>query len=209
MEALWTRCLPAFQKAQEWVRTEKIGEVKLITASFFIRLPFDPGNRWYNPQLGGGSMYDLGVYPISFATGILGKHPQEVGGTAVIAPTRVDEAAVVPMKFTGGVLADLYFGFSADAPQDAWIIGTDGKIRLDNCYGAKQAILYNKRGLPAAHFRDHVKDGFEHEIQHCARLFQAGKVESDLIPWADTLETARIFDQLNRQWGIGESRRRT
>jgi predicted dehydrogenase len=202
MEALWTRCMPAFRKAQDWVKLGRIGEVELITANFCVKLPYDIGNRWFNPQLGGGSLFDLGVYPISLATGILGEHPEEVNGTAKIAPSHVDEAAVVSMRFPSGALANLNFGFSVDGPQEAWIMGTEGRIKLSNCYGPKKVIFYSKKGISLERFIDHVRDGFEHEVRHCAELFRAQKIESELISWKDTLATARIFDKLRKQWRL-------
>ena len=64
MEAMWTRCIPAFRKAREWVAGGRIGAVKLIDASFSFNAPFDPEHRLYDPKLAGGSLYDAGVYPI-------------------------------------------------------------------------------------------------------------------------------------------------
>ena len=75
MEAMWTRFIPAFKKAKEWVKSGRIGDVKLVNASFCFNVPFDPENRLYNPKLAGGSLFDAGVYPIEFTTGILGENP--------------------------------------------------------------------------------------------------------------------------------------
>jgi predicted dehydrogenase len=72
MEAMWTRFIPAFKKAKEWVKSGTIGDVKLVNASFCFNVPFDPENRLYNPKLAGGSLFDAGVYPIEFTTGVLG-----------------------------------------------------------------------------------------------------------------------------------------
>ncbi|MRS02666.1 hypothetical protein EG832_05500 [bacterium] len=105
------------------------------------------------------------------------------------------------MKFAGGALANLTCGFNVRAMEEAYIYGTQGRIVLDNCFGPQSCTLYNEAGKKTEHFKKPVPDGFEHEIRHCADLLRAGKIESDLIPWKDTLTSTAIFDALNRQWG--------
>jgi predicted dehydrogenase len=202
MEAMWTRCMPAFQKAQEWIKTGKIGQVKLITANFCYHAKFDPNHRIFAKELAGGSLYDVGIYPIDFAMGIMGEHPQSVTGSALIAPNGVDESAAFSMKFASGALANLACGFNVRAMEEATIYGTDGRIVLENCFGPQTCQRCDENGKAIETFKKSVPDGFEHEIRHCADLIRRGKIESDLIPWVDTIASAGIFDTLNRQWGI-------
>lgn len=202
MEAMWTRCMPAYIKAQEWVKYGRIGQVKLITANFSYRTPYDPYNRIFNKETDGGSLFDVGIYPIDFAIGIVGGYPQSVTGSVQLAPNGVDEAAAFSMKFADGELANLACGFNVRAMEEAYIYGTQGRIILDNCFGPQTCILCDENGKIIEKFKKTVPDGFEHQIRHCADLLRAGKIESDLIPWEDTIASAAIFDALNRQWGI-------
>jgi predicted dehydrogenase len=202
MEAMWTRCMPAYLKAQEWVKYGKIGQVKLITANFSFHVPYDPDHRIFNKETEGGSLYDVGIYPIDFAMGIVGDHPQSVTGSMQLAPNGVDEAAAFSMKFAGGALANLACGFNVRAMEEAYIYGTQGRIILENCYGPQTATLCNENGKIIEKFKKPVSDGFEYQIRHCAQLIREGKIESDLIPWKDTIASAAIFDDLNHQWGI-------
>ncbi len=204
MEALWTRCMPAFQKAKEWVGEGRIGKVKLITADFCYKKDYDPNTRQFNPKLAGGSLFDVGVYPIDFATGILAEHPENVTGLAKISPSGVDESAVLALSFAGGALASLTCGFNVRAVGEADIYGTQGHIVLDNCFGPKKCDLYNEGNSLVERFEEPVHDGFVYQIRHCADLFRHGKLESDLIPWQDTIACAGIFDSLRNQWGLVE-----
>ncbi|MCX6054383.1 MAG: Gfo/Idh/MocA family oxidoreductase [Chloroflexi bacterium] len=204
MEAMWTRCLPAYKKAREWVKKGKIGEVKLITANFCYNKKYTPEIRQYNSKLLGGSLFDVGVYPIFFTTGILSAHPEKVSGLAKITPGNVDESAVISMSFTGGTLASLSCGFNVNAKDEAVVYGTKGKLVLDNCFGPQICEYYNDEKELIERFEDRVADGFIFEIQHCADLFRQGKIESDLIPWADTMACAGIFDSLRSNWGMFE-----
>jgi len=202
MEAMWTRCMPAYLKAQEWVRAGRIGQVKLITANFSYRTQYDPNHRNFSKETEGGSLYDVGIYPIDFAMGIMGEHPQSVTGSALLAPNGVDESAAFSMKFASGALANLACGFTVRAMEEATIYGTAGRLVLENCYGPQTCILCDENGRQLEKFKKPVPHGFEHQIRHCAELLRAGKIESDLIPWRDTIASAAIFDDLGRQWGI-------
>ena len=202
MEALWTRCLPAFQKAKTWVSSGKIGEVKLITANFCFKANYNAERRLFNPQLAGGSLFDAGVYPIEFATGILNETPVSVTGLAQIGATGVDEAAAISLKFAGGALASLSCGFTVNAPRGVNIYGTKGHILVDECVGPKKCELFDEKGRRIERFADRATDGFVYQIRHCADLFRSGKLESDLIPLQDSLDCAAIFDDLRRQWGL-------
>lgn len=202
MEAMWSRCMPAFRQAKAWVKAGEIGEVKLITANFSYLSEYDVEKRQYSDALEGGSLFDVGVYPIAFATGVLEEYPTAVTGLARVAPTGVDEAASFSMIFASGALASLNSGFTVDAKGGNVIYGTRGRIVLETCYNSQWCDRYDENGVLSAHFEERVPDGFVYQIQHCADLLREGKLESDLIPLEDTLASARIFDSLYRQWGL-------
>ena len=202
MEAMWTRCLPAYRKAQEWVREGKIGDVRLISANFHFLGTYDPESRWYNPKLAGGSLFDLGVYPIDFISGILGNHPSSVVSTATIAPTKVDESAAVAMTFPNGAVAAFTSGFTTHAYETALIYGKAGKIAVENVCGPMKAELFDIKDKRIDRFEEKVPNGFIYEVRHCAELFRAGKIQSDLITWDDTIASAEVFDTCRKQWGL-------
>lgn len=202
MEALWTRSMPAFRKAREWINGGKIGQVKLITANFNYYAPYDPNHRLFSKETDGGSLYDVGVYPIAFSTGILNEHPKSVTGSAMIAPNGVDESAAFSLQFASGALASLTCGFNTNAMDEAFIYGTTGRIVLENCFGPQYAKLFDENGMVIEDFNEPVEDGFVYQIRHCADLIRQGKIESDLIPWTDTVASAAVFDELMHLWGI-------
>lgn len=202
MEAMWTRCMPAFRKAKEWIADGRIGQVKLIQADFCYRSEYDPENRLFNPKLAGGSLFDVGIYPLDFAIGIMGEYPQAITGLAHLAPTGIDELDAFTLDFASGALASLTCGFTVNAANEAVIYGTKGRLILQNCYGPQYCDLYDGSNKRVAHFEKPVPDGFVYQIEHCADLIRHGKLESDLIPLEDTLYSASVFDTLLKQWGV-------
>jgi predicted dehydrogenase len=202
MEAMWTRCIPAFRKAKEWVREGRIGQVKFVDAAFCFKAPYDPEGRLFNPKLAGGGLYDAGVYPLEFATGILGEAPTTVTGAAAIGETGVDYFASMSLGFPSGAVASLACGITAQVPRDARVYGEDGSIVVYDFLGSRKCELFGPDGASLETFESDFKDGFIFEIEHFADLYRRGEIESDLIPLRDSIDCAGIFDALMGQWGL-------
>jgi predicted dehydrogenase len=202
MEAMWTRCLPAVRKAKAWVEEGRIGSVKLIEAAFCSKAPYDPKSRLFDPKLAGGGLFDLGVYPIEFATGILGEDPTAVSGAASIGETGVDCFASMSLGFPGGAVASLACGLTARAPLDARVCGDSGSIVVYDFYGSRKCELLDAAGKREEVFEGDFEDGFIFEIEHFIALYRAGRIESDLIPLSDSIACAGVFDTLMSQWGL-------
>jgi len=202
MEAMWTRFIPAFKKAKEWVKSGRIGDVKLVNVSFCFNVPFDPENRLYNPKLAGGSLFDAGVYPIEFTTGILGENPTQVNGFCKTGKTGVDEFVTMNMSFDSGALATLSCGIIANTNRDANIYGTKGNIVVYNFLGSKKTEMYDNGNKLIESFEENFEDGFIYEIKHFADLYRNNKIESDIVQLKDTVACAAIFDELMKQWGM-------
>ncbi len=201
MEAMWTRFLPAFRQAKAWVDGGRIGDVKLIQASFgFNATKFGPSHRLFNPDLAGGSLWDAGVYPIEFATGIVGKAPVAVRAVATVGKTGVDTFVAMSLGFAGGALASLSCGITAKTSGDAVINGTDGRIMVYNFLGTKKAELYDGDNKLADRFEEPCENGFIYEIRHFADLVRGGRLESPWMPLQDTVDCARVFDEVRAQF---------
>lgn len=201
MEAMWTRFIPAFKKAKEWVHSGKIGAVKLINASFSFNMPFEAESRIYNPELAGGSLYDAGVYPIEFTTGILDENPTQVNGLATFSKTGVDDFVAMSMKFKSGALATLSCGVTANTNRDAHIYGTIGNIVVYDFLGSRKCELYDNDNKLVECFEESFEDGFIYQIEHFTDLYRNNKIESEIIPLKDTIACAGVFDELMKQWG--------
>ncbi|MFW6366382.1 MAG: Gfo/Idh/MocA family protein, partial [Spirochaetota bacterium] len=87
MEAYWTLFLPAVAKARQWVQDGQIGELHLIQANFGKRFPYDPKGRLYNPQLAGGALLDIGIYPCMFGSLMFDSEAESVHAVGVIGST--------------------------------------------------------------------------------------------------------------------------
>lgn len=200
MEAMWTRFLPVMEVARGWIDTGLIGEPRMVQASFGFRGGNDPSHRILNPQLAGGSVLDVGVYPIGLAIWALGAPVVAVKGLAHRGDTGVDEQAGILLEHTEGRLAVLSSAVRTDTDPVAWIYGTEGRISL----GPQFWCSTDARRFIGADEVEHVSmplraHGFEYEAEEVARCIAAGLTESPGMPHADTLEIMRICDEVRAQ----------
>jgi predicted dehydrogenase len=202
MEAMWTRFLPAFQKAREWARSGAIGEVKLLDAAFCFNFPYDPKHRLYNTETAGGALFDAGVYPYEFITGILGEAPEEIRAVARKAPNGVDEAVVMALRFPCGVLASAVTSVGVKTSETAHIYGTKGSIKVHRFLRSRKCELMNEDDEVIDSLTDYQEEGFVYEIEHVADLYRRGETESPLIPLRDSVDFARAADIVRAQCGL-------
>ena len=131
MEAMVTRHFPVTHQILKWIKEGKIGEVRMVQATRCARGKFDNFTRHLNPELGGGSLLDVGVYVISFASMIYGKSPVKSVGYGYVGSSGSDEQGAALLEFEKGALAILTFALRTDAVNEAYILGTKGYIRVD------------------------------------------------------------------------------
>lgn len=202
MEATWSRCIPAFLKAREWLRDGKIGAPRLVNASFCFKAAYDPADRLFNPKLAGGALFDAGIYPIEFATGILGENPSGVAGVCTLGETGVDVFDSMSLSFPSGAVASLACGMAAQVPREARVFGDSGFVSVCDLLGPRKCERFDASGALVETFEEDFEDGFIFEVEHFAELFRRGKKESDLVPLADTIACAGVFDELRKSWGL-------
>jgi predicted dehydrogenase len=202
MEAMWTRFLPAIVQLREILAAGVIGEPRLFLADFGFRTVFDPASRLFDPAQGGGTLLDLGVYPISFASMLFGE-PTAVGGLASLGQTGVDEEATITLRHAGGALASAVISFRVDTPREAVVMGTAGRVRLHQpWWGA--ARLTVERGDGTAETLDlPVRGhGYVHEAEAFMALLREGRRDSPVMPLQESLAIMRTMDTLRAAWGV-------
>lgn len=201
MEAMWTKFLPAFLKAKEWVREGRIGEIRAIRADFSNPVDFVPEDRLFRPELGGGALLDLAVYPITFITSFLGYEPLEIFSSANFGRSGVDTDEAVIFKY-GNAFASMTAGFNMENENRAVIVGTEGRIAFDPWFFCTDTVrLYRwDNVLLEESVTPHLCNGYEYEILEAQRRLGEGAKESPLNPLSDTVSVMKIMDGLRKDW---------
>lgn len=146
MEALWTCFLPAIAQVRQFLAGERLGTVRSVRAELAYEKPFDAGSRFFDPALGGGSLLDLGIYPIALCLNLFGQ-PQAVDGSWNSAPTGVDLSAHLRLGYDG-FEADLRCGFDRNGGNRFVIDGDRGTLAIDAPF-LKASRLFIAAGGPA------------------------------------------------------------
>ena len=201
MEAMWSRCLPLLTRVRELVADGAIGDVRMVQADFGFRANVNPEGRLFNLARGGGGLLDVGVYTVSFASMLLGT-PSNVHSTAEIGETGVDEQAAIILEHESGQMALLSTGVRTRTPQEATILGTEGYIRLHSAWwnGSKGTLYRGNESEPLE--TPTIGNGYNYEAAEVARCVRAGKIESDIMPHAETISIMDTLDRIRAQWDL-------
>jgi predicted dehydrogenase len=204
MEAFWTKFLPQYEKVMSLINTGEIGDVKLIQADFGFRAPEPKAQRLYDPLLGGGSLLDVGIYPVFLAQSILGK-PIDIQALMTPYDTGVDEQCVMNMKFNNGALAVLSASFATDSPVEAMISGTKGRItmrnRFHNAIGTIEIAYGRDQSTPIEIHREEGF-GYQFEARHVVECLRKGLIESPVMTHQDSLDLMETLDRVRQKAGI-------
>ncbi|HVB03950.1 MAG TPA: Gfo/Idh/MocA family oxidoreductase [Chitinophagaceae bacterium] len=202
MEAMWTRFLPVIRTAERLIAENQIGPIKNVRADFCFKAEYRPESRLYDLRLGGGSLLDVGVYPISLCLLLLGV-PQTVKAIASLAETGADQVCQAIMQFSDGRSGQMISGFSFHSSISAEIAGEEGIIHLPGHWYRATSLSVQRTDDPPQTIPCMMDyNGFEYQIREVMDCLRQGLTESPLLPHAFTLNTSRVMDIIRLQCGI-------
>ena len=204
LEAMWTRWLPHMVRVRELIASGALGEVRALIADHDQKLPADPAHRINAPELGGGALLDLGIYPVSFAWDVFGEPSSVHAISSPTASTGVDRQTAIILGFPGGEQAVLHTQLDARGPSTAVIVGTEARIQID-------PVWYTPTSFTLVDSTDTVLERFEQEVQGRGMQFQAHELErlvaegasaTDNLPPEQTVGIMGTLDEIRRQIGL-------
>jgi len=203
MEAMIPRQIPLLKKVINWIKDGRIGEVRMVKATRCARGEFIPEARQLNPELGGGSLLDVGVYVISFAQQVLGKAPVESLGLSHIGEIGSDEQGVAILKYDKGEIADLSFALRTNAVDEAYILGTDGYIKVHELFAVptKASLIIDKKEVDVIE-EPIIGNALNYEAEEVMRCLREGLKESPYMPLDESILIMEIMDMIRKPWGL-------
>ena len=199
MEAMWTRFLPHIAQVREWLAAGALGELVTVTADHGQWFAEDPAFRLFAPELGGGALLDLGIYPVSFASMILGT-PNRIAAVVDPAFTGVDAQTSMVFGYANGAQAVLTCTLRAKSPTRAAIVGTDARIEIDGDFYAPASVtLLPRDGEPVRIESTHEGRGLRHQADEVARRLAAGDLESPLMSLDESIAIMETMDAVQAQ----------
>jgi predicted dehydrogenase len=198
MEAMWTRFLPHVARIREWLAAGLLGEIVTVTADHGQWFPEDRDFRLFAPELGGGALLDLGIYPVSFASMVLGT-PSRIVALGDPAFTGVDAQTSMLFGYESGAQAVLTCTLRAKSPTTASIVGTEARIEIEgDFYTPTSATLIPREGEPIVFTAAPDERGLSHEADEVSRCLAAGELESPLMPLDETISIMETMDAVSR-----------
>ncbi len=202
MEALWTRFHPSIAKLQEIIASGVIGEIKHVVADFGFKAEYDEEARWFNPHLTGGSLLDIGIYPLFISKLLLGQ-PLEMKATGVMAPSGVDMNCSIATKYASGATASLFSTFAAQTDTTCTVYGTLGKIYMHprfhetkgmtlTIYGGEETVMETER----------LGWGYSYEADAVQEDLHAGRTENAWMTHQFSQELMGLLDEIRSQIGL-------
>jgi predicted dehydrogenase len=202
MEAMWSRFVPRMARVRELLASGELGEIRAVIADHGQWFADDPTHRLFAPELGGGALLDLGIYPVSFASMVLGA-PARATAVSDTAGTGVDATTSVVLQYAGGAHAVLTTTLSAVSPTRAAIVGTEARIEIGSPFYAVPSVTVVRRdGSVEGGDEPREGHGLRYEAAEVVRCLREGRLESDLMPLDETVSIMETLDEIRRQIGL-------
>lgn len=200
-EAIWTRYLPSRKMIDEVIASGEIGEVTFVSAN--LGYDIREKDRLMKPELAGGALLDVGIYPLTFISMVLGNDIQEIISTCTKTESGVDEQNAMIFKYENGVMATAHSGMLAGTEQYGIVYGTKGYLIAENINNVTGIKVYTKE-------RDLVKElkvpkqitGFEYQVRAAMKAIREGRLECEEISHAESICMMELMDKLRAAWGI-------
>jgi predicted dehydrogenase len=201
MEGVWSRFLPSYTASREILQSGRIGEPLMVEADFGVRMPVDPAHRLFDLEQGGGSLLDLGIYPVQLCSLVLGT-AESVVATGVVGETGVDEQVVAVLRHAGDKLGIIKAGIRVGMSCTARISGSEGWIDLPAFMHCPQEVTVTALSGSERIDCSYAGDGLRFEIAEVHRCLAEGLLESPQMCLDESVALATTLDAIRAQIGV-------
>lgn len=200
-EAMWTRFLPSRTMIDEIVKGGEIGKVHMITANLGYKI--DHVERLRKPELAGGALLDVGIYPLSFIRMVTDAKIQSVTTCCTKLETGVDAQNTAVFQFSDGCIASMHSSMLGGTEQTGIVYGDKGYLIAWNINNVNRIQVYdNAKRLVREMTVPEQITGFEYEVRAAIKAIQEGRTECPQMPHSETLYMMRQMDELRKTWGV-------
>ena len=202
-EAIWPRYMPFRRIVSDLIASGVIGEPRMLMAN--LHYPIEQVPRIRKPELAGGALLDVGVYPLNFAAMFFGSDPVRIESTVQLLETGVDRQENVSLYYADGRAAHITAGIGCRSDRHCIISGTKGYIAVDHVHNPGRIEYFlEEDDFTAAHPVEIPVQmtGYEYEVNACIRALEKGEIECSEMPHSEIIRVMEIMDELRAQWGV-------
>ncbi len=201
MEAIWSRFLPAYRTLLDVIGEGRIGQPLLVEADFGFRRPVDPAHRHFAPELGGGALLDLGIYPVQLCSLVLGPI-ERVVADGVVGETNVDEVVAAVLHHPAGRLGVVKAALRVSMTCTARIAGTDGVIDLPAMMHCPSSLIVSSPAGVERIDASYEGNGLRFEIEEVHRCLADGRTECPVMSLDESIALATTLDAVRAELGV-------
>lgn len=200
MEALWTYFLPHYQYVLNVFKTKKYGELFELKADFGFKPEYDLEGRLFNKSLGGGSLLDIGIYPIFAALSTLGL-PKNIEAKATFFETGADASCTITFNYKDAV-ANLKSTFLEETKTEAIFTFDKATIIINTRFHQPTTLTIIKDNTKETVDFNYKTIGYNYEIAHINQLLREGKTESNIMTFEFSENLIQTLDKVRRLIGL-------
>jgi len=201
MEALWTYFLPHYQFVLTELSKNTYGQLLKMEADFGFIKEFDQGSRLFKKSLGGGSLLDIGIYPIFAALSTLGK-ADSINANATFFDNGADSSCTMRFNYPNGATALLKSTLLASTPCEAVFYCERGIIKINSGFHSPSTITLITEGNEQTLDFSCKTNGYNYEIIHFNELLRQGKTESDIMTFDFSHDLIETLDSVRKLIGL-------
>ncbi len=202
MEAMWARLVPGTIKILELIESGLLGEIKGVEGKFCYTMDEDEmEHHVLKNENGGGSLLDVGVYGLNFASWYLGKDVESIKAQAEIL-NGIDTHTCVTIKYGNGAIADISSAVLLRKPNEGYIYGTKGYIRVNRFYAPQEIEINLLDGTKEIIETQYLGNGFEEQIIHVCECVKKGLKESPINTFEQTSFITKQMDNIRKITGV-------
>ncbi|WP_205618124.1 Gfo/Idh/MocA family protein [Neotamlana sedimentorum] len=201
MEALWTAFLPHYQFVLNEIKNETHGKLLNLKADFGFSRPFDESKRLFGKNLGGGSLLDIGIYPIFVALSTLGI-PEHINADATFFENEVDASCYMTFHYKNGVEAQLKSSIKEVLPTEAIFTFENATIKINTMFHQPSTVTITKNGIEETKDFGYTTIGYNFETIHFNQLIKSGKTESDIMTFDFSRKLIALLDEVSNKIGL-------
>ena len=155
------------------------------------------------PELCGGALLDLGIYPLNFVRMVCDNPIEKIESNCILSDTGIDLSESISLTLKGGIIANIQSSAACAGFNTATVAGSEGYIVIDNVNNPQRISVYAKGGI----FKEEIRvpysiSGYEYEFLACRDAMEKGLVEAPEMPHSETLFLMELMDSLRKEWGV-------
>ena len=200
-EAIWTRYMPTRGMINELLASGAIGKPSMLTANLCYAIHWK--ERIIRPELAGGALLDIGIYPLNFAVMAFGEDIVKAESSVQMTETGVDRQESITLHYADGRMAVLNSSIDSLSDRRGVIYGENGFMEVENINNPQSITVYGKDYKPVKTVRcPEQVTGYEYEVISCLDAIEGGRTQCPEMPHADTIRMMKLMDSLRSQWGL-------